>query len=80
MCHHTGESVVAYGDVFPDVAQEFFLADDARAVLNQVKEKADGLGLEGQDLAGLLDRKRLGVEDDITELIADTRAMHSNEL
>jgi hypothetical protein len=29
LCDDVGKSVVAHGDVLPDVAQEFFLADGA---------------------------------------------------
>ncbi|SPE34965.1 hypothetical protein SBA6_400019 [Candidatus Sulfopaludibacter sp. SbA6] len=75
-----GESVVAHGDVFPDVAQEFFLVDGARPVLDEVKKEADGLGFESEDLTGFFDGKGFGVEDEIVKLIGDSGAMHWNEL
>jgi hypothetical protein len=80
LCNDAGKSVVAHGDVLPDVAQEFFLADGAGAVLNEVEQEPDGLGFEGEDPAGFFDGKGFGVEDDIVKLIGHSRAMHWNEL
>ncbi|MGP8244424.1 MAG: hypothetical protein ACLQVN_07875 [Bryobacteraceae bacterium] len=76
----TGESVVRDGDVFPDVAEEFFLADGARPVLDEVKKKPDGLGFQGEDSAGFFDGKGFEVENDIVKPINHSGAMHWNEL
>jgi len=75
----TGESIVGDGDVFPDVAEEFVLADGARAVLDEEENELDGLGFEGKDPAGFFDRKGFGVEDDIVKLIHHSGATHRNK-
>jgi hypothetical protein len=80
LCDDAGESVVTHDNVLPDVAQEFFLADGARAVLDKVEKEPDGLGFEGEDPTGFFDGKGFGVEDDIVKLIGHSGAMHWNEL
>jgi hypothetical protein len=76
----TGESVVGDGDVLPDVAQEFVLADGARAVPDEIEKEPDGLGFEGEDPAGFFDGKGFGVENDIVKPINHSGAMHWIEL
>ena len=46
-----GQGVFGDGGIAPDGVEQFLFADEAAAVLNEVEQQAEGLGLEGDGRA-----------------------------